>query len=195
MLLAGQADDARGAGQGHARPALPVERPDRPLAPQPGHRLHLLPVRPPLPEPRRAGTRSSPSAPTSPGPTRRASRSPRRPTSSTRRSTPSPSRPRSPASTGPAPTTATSRCRPTAASPGPTSPPHFYDMKTGKAKPGVKGALIPFDRWVKRVVPSPLRREHLLRRPSAATGPTTRTRPGSSSPATWARPGRTSPAA
>jgi photosystem II stability/assembly factor-like uncharacterized protein len=30
----------------------------------------------------------------------------------------------------------------------------FYDMKTGKAKPGVKGALIPFDRWVKRVVPS-----------------------------------------
>jgi photosystem II stability/assembly factor-like uncharacterized protein len=31
---------------------------------------------------------------------------------------------------------------------------NFYDMKTGKAKPGVKGALIPFDRWVKRVVPS-----------------------------------------
>jgi hypothetical protein len=31
---------------------------------------------------------------------------------------------------------------------------HFYDMKTGKPKPGVKGALIPFDRWVKRVVPS-----------------------------------------
>ncbi|MBN1938288.1 MAG: hypothetical protein JW843_01780 [Candidatus Aminicenantes bacterium] len=30
----------------------------------------------------------------------------------------------------------------------------FYDMKTGKAKPNVKGALIPFDRWVKRVVPS-----------------------------------------
>jgi photosystem II stability/assembly factor-like uncharacterized protein len=30
----------------------------------------------------------------------------------------------------------------------------FYDMKTGKAKPGIKGALIPFDRWVKRVVPS-----------------------------------------
>jgi len=30
----------------------------------------------------------------------------------------------------------------------------FYDMKTGKAKPGVKGALIPFDHWVKRVVPS-----------------------------------------
>jgi photosystem II stability/assembly factor-like uncharacterized protein len=30
----------------------------------------------------------------------------------------------------------------------------FYDMKTGKPKPGVKGALIPFDRWVKRVVPS-----------------------------------------
>ncbi len=30
----------------------------------------------------------------------------------------------------------------------------FYDMKTGKAKAGVKGALIPFDRWVKRVVPS-----------------------------------------
>jgi hypothetical protein len=30
----------------------------------------------------------------------------------------------------------------------------FYDMKTGKAKPGMKGALIPFDRWVKRVVPS-----------------------------------------
>jgi hypothetical protein len=30
----------------------------------------------------------------------------------------------------------------------------FYDMKTGKAKRGVKGALIPFDRWVKRVVPS-----------------------------------------
>jgi photosystem II stability/assembly factor-like uncharacterized protein len=31
---------------------------------------------------------------------------------------------------------------------------NFYDMKTGKPKPGVKGALIPFDRWVKRVVPS-----------------------------------------
>lgn len=31
---------------------------------------------------------------------------------------------------------------------------NFYDMKTGKAKPGVKGAVIPFDRWVKRVVPS-----------------------------------------
>ncbi len=31
---------------------------------------------------------------------------------------------------------------------------HFYDMKTGKPKPGIKGALIPFDRWVKRVVPS-----------------------------------------
>ena len=31
---------------------------------------------------------------------------------------------------------------------------NFYDLKTGKAKPGVKGALIPFDRWVKRVVPS-----------------------------------------
>jgi len=31
---------------------------------------------------------------------------------------------------------------------------HFYDMKTGKPKPGTKGALIPFDRWVKRVVPS-----------------------------------------
>ncbi len=31
---------------------------------------------------------------------------------------------------------------------------NFYDMKTGKAKPGTKGALIPFDRWVKRVVPS-----------------------------------------
>ncbi|MBE0710774.1 MAG: hypothetical protein IH583_00205, partial [Candidatus Aminicenantes bacterium] len=31
---------------------------------------------------------------------------------------------------------------------------NFYDMKTGKAKPGIKGALIPFDRWVKRVVPS-----------------------------------------
>jgi len=30
----------------------------------------------------------------------------------------------------------------------------FYDMKTGKPKPGIKGALIPFDRWVKRVVPS-----------------------------------------
>jgi len=30
----------------------------------------------------------------------------------------------------------------------------FYDMKTGKAKRGVKGDLIPFDRWVKRVVPS-----------------------------------------
>ncbi len=30
----------------------------------------------------------------------------------------------------------------------------FYDMKTGKPKPGLKGALIPFDRWVKRVVPS-----------------------------------------
>jgi photosystem II stability/assembly factor-like uncharacterized protein len=30
----------------------------------------------------------------------------------------------------------------------------FYDMKTGKAKSGVKGALIPFDLWVKRVVPS-----------------------------------------
>jgi len=30
----------------------------------------------------------------------------------------------------------------------------FYDMKTGKAKAGAKGALIPFDRWVKRVVPS-----------------------------------------
>lgn len=30
----------------------------------------------------------------------------------------------------------------------------FYDMKTGKPKPGTKGALIPFDRWVKRVVPS-----------------------------------------
>ncbi|MEN6560015.1 MAG: hypothetical protein ABFD52_04490 [Acidobacteriota bacterium] len=31
---------------------------------------------------------------------------------------------------------------------------NFYDMRTGKAKPGAKGALIPFDRWVKRVVPS-----------------------------------------
>jgi photosystem II stability/assembly factor-like uncharacterized protein len=31
---------------------------------------------------------------------------------------------------------------------------NFYDMKTGKPKAGVKGALIPFDRWVKRVVPS-----------------------------------------
>ncbi|OGD19594.1 MAG: hypothetical protein A2W03_12495 [Candidatus Aminicenantes bacterium RBG_16_63_16] len=31
---------------------------------------------------------------------------------------------------------------------------NFYDMKTGKPKPGVKGALIPYDRWVKRVVPS-----------------------------------------
>jgi len=31
---------------------------------------------------------------------------------------------------------------------------NFYDMKTGKPKPGVTGALIPFDRWVKRVVPS-----------------------------------------
>ncbi len=31
---------------------------------------------------------------------------------------------------------------------------NFYDMKTGKPKPGLKGALIPFDRWVKRVVPS-----------------------------------------
>jgi photosystem II stability/assembly factor-like uncharacterized protein len=31
---------------------------------------------------------------------------------------------------------------------------NFYDMKTGKPKPGVKGALIPFDRWVKRVVAS-----------------------------------------
>lgn len=31
---------------------------------------------------------------------------------------------------------------------------NFYDMRTGKAKPGFKGALIPFDRWVKRVVPS-----------------------------------------
>ena len=30
----------------------------------------------------------------------------------------------------------------------------FYDMKTGKPRPGAKGALIPFDRWVKRVVPS-----------------------------------------
>ena len=30
----------------------------------------------------------------------------------------------------------------------------FYDLKTGKAKPNLKGALIPFDRWVKRVVPS-----------------------------------------
>jgi photosystem II stability/assembly factor-like uncharacterized protein len=30
----------------------------------------------------------------------------------------------------------------------------FYDMKTGKPKPNIKGALIPFDRWVKRVVPS-----------------------------------------
>jgi len=30
----------------------------------------------------------------------------------------------------------------------------FYDMKTGKAKPGIKGDSIPFDRWVKRVVPS-----------------------------------------
>ena len=30
----------------------------------------------------------------------------------------------------------------------------FYDLKTGKARPGLKGALIPFDRWVKRVVPS-----------------------------------------
>lgn len=29
----------------------------------------------------------------------------------------------------------------------------FYD-KTGKPKPGLKGALIPYDRWVKRVVPS-----------------------------------------
>ena len=29
----------------------------------------------------------------------------------------------------------------------------FYDMKTGKPKAGLKGALIPFDRWVKRVVP------------------------------------------
>jgi len=29
----------------------------------------------------------------------------------------------------------------------------FYD-KAGKPKPGVKGALIPYDRWVKRVVPS-----------------------------------------
>src|SRR5665647_3061850 len=31
---------------------------------------------------------------------------------------------------------------------------NFYDIKTGKAKTGFKGALIPFDRWVKRVVPS-----------------------------------------
>jgi hypothetical protein len=31
---------------------------------------------------------------------------------------------------------------------------NFYDMKTGKPKPGTKGALIPFDRWVKRAVPS-----------------------------------------
>lgn len=30
----------------------------------------------------------------------------------------------------------------------------FYDLKTGKPKPSIKGALIPFDRWVKRVVPS-----------------------------------------
>jgi photosystem II stability/assembly factor-like uncharacterized protein len=30
----------------------------------------------------------------------------------------------------------------------------FYDMKSGKAKRGIKGDLIPFDRWVKRVVPS-----------------------------------------
>jgi photosystem II stability/assembly factor-like uncharacterized protein len=30
----------------------------------------------------------------------------------------------------------------------------FYDMRTGKPKSGVKGALIPFDRWVKRVMPS-----------------------------------------
>ena len=52
---AGQADDARGAGQGDARPALSVERPDRALAPQPGHRLRLLPVRPPVPQPRRNG--------------------------------------------------------------------------------------------------------------------------------------------
>jgi photosystem II stability/assembly factor-like uncharacterized protein len=29
----------------------------------------------------------------------------------------------------------------------------FYDA-TGKAKPGIKGDLIPYDRWVKRVVPS-----------------------------------------
>ena len=51
----GQADDRRGAGQGHAGPALPVERPDRAFAPQPRHRLHLLAVRPPLPQPGRAG--------------------------------------------------------------------------------------------------------------------------------------------
>jgi len=30
----------------------------------------------------------------------------------------------------------------------------FYDMKTGKPKPGIKGVLIPFDRWVKKVMPS-----------------------------------------
>jgi photosystem II stability/assembly factor-like uncharacterized protein len=30
----------------------------------------------------------------------------------------------------------------------------FYDMRTGKPKSGVKGDLIPFDRWVKRVMPS-----------------------------------------
>jgi photosystem II stability/assembly factor-like uncharacterized protein len=52
--VAGQADDAGGGGDRRSSPALPVERSDRPLAPQPRHRLHLLPVRPPLPEPRRA---------------------------------------------------------------------------------------------------------------------------------------------
>lgn len=31
---------------------------------------------------------------------------------------------------------------------------NFYDMRTGKPKRGVKGDLIPFDRWVKRVLPS-----------------------------------------
>ena len=187
------------ASAGHGRragAALPVERADRALAAQPGHRLHRVAVRVAVAEPRRHRLVRADQPGSHQGRQGEAGRGPQDQPAVGHGVQRSPNRRRSRASTGPAPTMATCRCRPDCGATWTNITDQFYDA-TGKPKAqgesqGRPHSLRPLGEAGGAVG---VRREHRATSPSAATGRTTRTRPGCSSPRTSARRGRTSRAA